>query len=184
MTQFAGYVLSGSVFIAFGLKWSLDATTDIPGGDYSLEDNRSSSRGSRNGSKKKSRRRCICKLKNWPMEGFAKLAVTLVGVAVSLHSAYPQGELKFVGDILYATIYLFFALSGLVDILVFYCPLVMPFGLDKFALALAFFIEGLIFNLHRSNKALMEQHVQALLICAIFACSASTLIEIVMPWSR
>lgn len=184
MAQFAGYVLPGSVFIAFGLKWSLDATTDpkLPGDDC-VEDNRSSSRGSRRGVTNTRRKKC-CRFRNWPMEGITKLAITAIGIAASLVAAYPNGELKFVGDILYATVYLFFALSGLVDVLVFYCPYTMPFGLDKFSLFLAFSMEGLMFNLHLSHQSFMEQHVHILLVCAIFACAFASIIEIVLPWSR
>lgn len=181
MTQFAGYVLPGSVFIAFGLKWSLDAAADpkLPGEDH-LDDIRSS-RGGR--SQYQQKRKC-CRLKNWPMEGIMKLMITAVGIAASVAAAYPNGELKFVGDILYATVYLFFAISGLVDVLVFYCPYTMPYGLDKFTLALAFGIEGLMFRLHLSHQAFMEQHVHVLLVYAIFACAFASLVEIVLPWSR
>jgi len=190
MGQFAAYVLPGSVFVAFGLKWSLDATTEpkpLMVEDQCLEcvaeDTRSSSRGSR-GLHASARRRKCCHYKNIPCEAFAKLTVTGIGVAASLAAAYHGGEVKFVGDILYATVYLFFALSGLVDVLVFYCPYTMPMGLEKFALSLAFFMEGLIFKLHLSQRAFMEQHIHTLLICAIFGCAFTCLIEIVLPRSR
>ena len=49
----------------------------------------------------------------------------------------------------YATIYLFFALSGLVDILVYYCGYsVLPEGIQSFLLSLAFGVEGFLFTTH------------------------------------
>ena len=48
-----------------------------------------------------------------------------------------------------ATIYLFFALSGLIDILVYYCGYsVLPEGIQSLLLCLAFGVEGLLFSNH------------------------------------
>jgi hypothetical protein len=48
-----------------------------------------------------------------------------------------------------STMYLFFALSGLVDILVYYCGYsVLPEGIQSFLLSLAFGVEGFLFSSH------------------------------------
>ena len=153
--------IAGAVFVAFGLKWTLDASTS------NLENLLYGESTARSEKKKKQRRgRCsFCSLKGLPVEGIVKLIVTAIGIAASIVAAYPSGfgELQHVGDILYATVYLFFAISGLVDVLTFYCPHAIPYGLNHFSLAMAFTIEGLMFCLHLRNQAFMEQHVHMLL---------------------
>ncbi len=49
-------------------------------------------------------------------------------------------------NIRYATVYLFFALSGLTDILVYYLGYsILPEGVQSFILGLAFSVESLMF---------------------------------------
>ncbi|CAG7835390.1 unnamed protein product [Allacma fusca] len=180
MSQFAGYVLPGAAFVAFGLKWTLDASTS------NLEKLLSGEKTSTLGKRHNRNKKCgCCSSDGLPVEGIIKLLVTAIGILASVVAAYPSGfgQLQHVGDILYATVYLFFAISGLVDVLTFYCPYAIPYGLNHFSLALAFTIEGLMFCLHLQRQAFMEQHVHVLLVCAIFACAVVSLIEIVLPYS-
>ena len=180
MSPFAGYALPGTVFLLFGLKWSVEAACEPNqnnlyenGGNHQTETrlNRSSSR------------KFYCRLKGWPVEGVVKLSITALGIGASLLTSYPNGKLQNMGDILYATVYLFFATSGLVDVLVYSCPHTMPHGVDKVTLALGFIIEGLMFQLHLVHRPFMEQHVHILLVYIIFSTVVVCLVEVVVPFS-
>jgi hypothetical protein len=180
MGQFAGYALPGAVFLVFGLKWSIEAAKepDQRTGSGNYEIGQTEPQSLRSACPK-----FCCRLKGWPVGGAIKLTITALGIGGSLLAAYPNGRLENMGDILYATIYLFFAISGLVDILVFYCPQTMPIGVENFAIALSFIIEGLMFKLHLAHSPFMEQHVHTLLIYVIFATAFVSLVEVILPWT-
>ncbi len=93
-----------------------------------------------------------------PWEGIIKLALTGLGIVVSVAAGAASSDPstptssssvigdEYVGNVRYATVYLFFALSGLVDILVYYCGYsVLPEGIQSFILSLAFSVEALLF---------------------------------------
>ncbi|KFP27872.1 Transmembrane protein 45B, partial [Colius striatus] len=77
----------------------------------------------------------------------------------------------------YTTIYLFFLISGIVDI-VSQSSLRLPQGLDRLSLALALAIEGLLLCCHDYSDAALDQHLHALLAMAIFAGALCALLEV------
>ncbi|NXW48496.1 TM45B protein, partial [Nyctiprogne leucopyga] len=77
----------------------------------------------------------------------------------------------------FSTMYLFFLLSGIVDI-VSHSPLKLPLGLDRLSLSMALFIEGLLFCFHDNSDAVLDHHLHSLLTVAIFAGALSTLLEV------
>lgn len=192
MRQLAGYILPGAAMLAFGVKWGIQvALEQMEQQQHSYATISSSEASSTSGwsrSKKKQRRggggddgsrSCSWRLRRVPAEGVIKLSITGLGIAASVASAAPSTTLSAqpVGDMLYASIYMFFALSGLADVLVHYCPLAVPSGMDRFVLALAFAIEGLMFHLHLAREAVLEQHVHFLLVVSIYSCASCCLIE-------
>uniref|UniRef100_A0A8C4UPD0 Transmembrane protein 45B n=1 Tax=Falco tinnunculus TaxID=100819 RepID=A0A8C4UPD0_FALTI len=77
----------------------------------------------------------------------------------------------------YTTIYLFFLLSGIVDV-VSHSPLKLPLGLDRLSLAVALFIEGESPAVGGTGDAALDQHVHSLLAMAIFAGALCALLEV------
>uniref|UniRef100_A0A8B9VK26 TM45B protein n=1 Tax=Anas zonorhyncha TaxID=75864 RepID=A0A8B9VK26_9AVES len=77
----------------------------------------------------------------------------------------------------YTTMYLFFLLSGIVDV-VSHSPLKLPLGLDRLLLSVALFMEGLLFCFHDYSDAALDQHLHSLLAMAIFAGALCALLEV------
>ncbi|KFP87751.1 Transmembrane protein 45B, partial [Acanthisitta chloris] len=77
----------------------------------------------------------------------------------------------------YSTVYLFFLLSGIMD-MVSHSPLKLPPGLDRLSLSVALFIEGLLFCFRDYSNAALDQHLHSLLAMAIFAGALCALLEV------
>uniref|UniRef100_A0A8B9HZW6 Transmembrane protein 45B n=1 Tax=Anser brachyrhynchus TaxID=132585 RepID=A0A8B9HZW6_9AVES len=77
----------------------------------------------------------------------------------------------------YTTMYLFFLLSGIVDV-VSHSPLKLPLGLDRLLLSVALFMEGLLFCFRDYGDAALDQHLHSLLAMAIFAGALCALLEV------
>ena len=90
-----------------------------------------------------------------------------------------QADDEYMSNIRYATIYLFFALSGLMDVVVYYCGYsVLPEGIQSFILSLAFIVEGVMFSLRLRFEGYLEQQVHLLLVTAIFSCAFACIMEV------
>lgn len=129
-------VLTGCIFYAFGIKWC-----------YEYAKYWVSLRPREDPAATKTIRlteKFEKLVNNHPIEGSLKLIATAIGLAGTL-----TGGLQDVGGVspkvVLATIYLFFAFSGLVDVLNFYFPHNISEGLVKLALAQSFFVEGFLF---------------------------------------
>ncbi len=119
-----------------------------------------------------------------PWEGIVKLVLTGLGIVVSVIAVSPsvqsqQADSEYVSNIRYATIYLFFAVSGLMDILVYYCGYdVLPEGVQSFILSLAFVVEGLTFAMRLRFEGYLEQQIHVLLVVAVFSCAVASIMEV------
>ncbi|XP_029049258.1 transmembrane protein 45B-like [Osmia bicornis bicornis] len=130
------YILTGCIFYGFGLKWCYEYAKYWV--SLRSRDDSSTTKGLRLIEK------CEKLLNRHPIEGSLKLIATAVGLAGTI-----TGGMQQVGNVspkvVLATIYLFFAFSGLVDVLNFYFPHNVSEGLVKLALGQSFFIEGFLF---------------------------------------
>ncbi|KAB0359577.1 hypothetical protein FD754_003733, partial [Muntiacus muntjak] len=79
----------------------------------------------------------------------------------------------------HSTMYLFFAVSGIVDMLTYLITHV-PLGLDRLVMALAAFNEGFLFYYHVHNRPPLDQHIHSLLLCAVFGGALSLAVEVVL----
>ncbi|NXF96975.1 TM45B protein, partial [Eubucco bourcierii] len=77
----------------------------------------------------------------------------------------------------YTTMYLFFLLSGIVD-MVSHSPLKLPPGLDRLSLGMALLVEGLLFCFRDDSDAALDHHVHSLLAMAIFAGALCVFLEV------
>ncbi|XP_014664451.1 PREDICTED: transmembrane protein 45B-like isoform X2 [Priapulus caudatus] len=116
------------------------------------------------------------KLKHIPFEGIVKLVLCGSGIAGEVITAFQDGKFVHLGNAQHSSMYFFFALSGAIDVLVFY-RVALPAGIDYVALCLGFFIEGLLFVQHLHGRSEMNVQLHVLLYYTVFACALSTLLE-------
>ncbi|XP_072282314.1 transmembrane protein 45B-like [Pyxicephalus adspersus] len=167
MANFKGHALPGSFFLVFGLWWSVK---------YPLM--YLSRRGNHRPNK--------CHQRLELIEGIVKAVFSLIGILAEQfvpdgpHMHLMNGEEHSWVKLMnwqHSTMYLFYGLSGLVDILTYF-SLNVPRGLDRLSLGLAVFIEGLLFYYHVHNRPPLDQHIHSLLLIAIFGGSISIMIEV------
>ncbi|XP_056365888.1 transmembrane protein 45B-like [Oenanthe melanoleuca] len=77
----------------------------------------------------------------------------------------------------YSTIYLFFLLSGVTDV-VSHSLLKLPPGLEQLSLTLALLVEGLLFCFRDYSDAVLDHHLYSLLAMAIFAGALCAFLEV------
>ena len=123
--------------------------------------------------------RCV----RWPLEGAVKVVGTIVGMVAELFASTnygSAGKVVYMGDLQHVTMYAFFCLSGIVDIVSSYDK--VPKGLDYLASALAFAAEGILFKFHLHGRDLLDVTLHTLLVYVIGACVVTTLLE--MQWRQ
>ncbi|KAM3869193.1 transmembrane protein 45B [Diretmus argenteus] len=77
----------------------------------------------------------------------------------------------------HSTMYLFFGIFGVAHV-VSTASKSVPVGLDRLALSLALFVEGFLFFYHVHNRPPLDAHIHSMLLVAVFAGSASTMLEV------
>ncbi|XP_018427825.1 PREDICTED: transmembrane protein 45B [Nanorana parkeri] len=169
MANFKGHALPGSFFLVFGLWWSVK---------FPLRYLNSRGKGNFRPNK--------CQQRLELIEGIAKAVFSLIGILAEQfvpdgpHMHLLNGEEHSWVKLMnwqHSTMYFFYGLSGVVDILT-YLPLNVPRGLDRLSLALAVFIEGLLFYYHVHNRPPLDQHIHSLLLIAVFGGSINIMIEV------
>ncbi|XP_063167207.1 transmembrane protein 45B-like [Candoia aspera] len=169
MANFKGHALPGSFFILYGLWWSVKCPLNYIS-------------------------RTVNKNTQWKLkhleiiEGAAKAGFSLVGILaeqfvpsgphLKLYHGQPPSWVKLM-NWQHSTMYLFFCISGVVDI-VTHSLTKMPIGLDRFMLSISFFVEGFLFYFHVSHRPMLDQHIHSMLLTAIFASAATSLIQAFM----
>ncbi|NXW80601.1 TM45B protein, partial [Hirundo rustica] len=169
MANFKGHALPGSFFLLFGLWWSVK---------YPLQ------YLSQKVSKKSHRTYCFQRVD--AIEGGIKILFSLIGMLAEqfvpdgphlyLYSGEKRDWVKLM-NWQHTTMYLFYGLSGLVDVLT-YVSQVVPQGLDRLMLAVAVFVEGCLFYYHVLHRPMLDQHIHSLLLITIFAGAGSVLLEV------
>uniref|UniRef100_A0A8C3Y9B0 Transmembrane protein 45B n=1 Tax=Catharus ustulatus TaxID=91951 RepID=A0A8C3Y9B0_CATUS len=162
--SFLGSALRGTFFLAFGLWWSVR---------YPLKYlNR---KGAVEGQPGRGRAELF--------EGAVKAFFALVGILVEQfvpsgpHLQLYSPKTHSWTDLThwhYSTIYLFFLLSGITDV-VSHSPLKLPPGLERLSLTLALLVEVSFAN---TGDAVLDQHLHSLLVMAIFAGALCAFLEV------
>ncbi|NXG23655.1 TM45B protein, partial [Grallaria varia] len=168
-TSFLGSALRGTFFFIFGLWWSVR---------YPLKYLRR--KGDVEGQPSSGIQRAEV------FEGAIKALFALIGILVEqfvptgphlrLHSPETPGWTDLT-PWHYCTIYLFFLLSGVMD-MVSQSRLKLPPGLDRLSLALALLVEGLLLCFRDYGNATLDHHVHSLLAMASFAGALCALLEV------
>jgi len=79
----------------------------------------------------------------------------------------------------HVTVFLFLALSGLADVLVYYCGYAaLPEGVQSFCLALAFAVQTMVAAAKAADQPLAESRAHAALAAAAGACSLAAALEV------
>lgn len=170
MGSFGGHALPGSFFIVFGIWWTFQifnryftckrknikftATPTFPCS-------------------------CLCgRFGRWPIEPCVKIFFTAVGGSIEVITGYDFKERVFntLGNGQHATMFFFYGLTGVMDILVHFKTNV-PEDVDYVSFALAIAIEGLLFNFHLHGRAPLNTLVHVLLIYTIFANFIAVIVE-------
>jgi len=104
-------------------------------------------------------------------EGIVKIMLSAAAIAITLVLMFDLTNLMII------TMYGFFLVSGVIDLLVFFCGyLVLPEGIQSLILSFCFVVEGLTFYSLSSETAI---HLHLLLLALIVGCSATSLLELV-----
>ncbi|XP_066495711.1 transmembrane protein 45B-like [Tiliqua scincoides] len=167
MANFKGHALPGSFFILFGFWWSVKHPLK-----YHCKRLNKSAYGNRYFDYME------------VIEGAIKVIFSLIGMLAEqfvpdgphLHLYTTESWVKLM-NWQHFTMYLFFAMSGAVDIFT-YSRAKVPKGLDRLMLSLALFVEGFLFYFHVSHRPMLDQHIHSLLLTAIFGGFATTLLEV------
>ncbi|XP_077979593.1 transmembrane protein 45B-like [Glandiceps talaboti] len=179
---FGGHVLPGSLFIIAGIWWAFHVIRSLVTLPQShLHDNKAHRRqSSRN-------IRILVFEKPLVAEGIFILVGCVSGICVEASSTEGHvvidGVFVHVNDLHHITMYAFFALAGLVDILSQSCVAVKP-GREKLYLSIAFAVEGLLFYLHGHERPPLDIMLHNLLVFACFGCALFAFIEVWFPQER
>lgn len=121
---------------------------------------------------------CCCNfLSRYQLEGFFKLLFCSVGLAGEIITGWRNGEFVLVGNKQHATMFAFFGISGVIDILMHHgAPL--PKSTDYVFNLLCFAVEGLLFMFHLHGRSMLDKAIHHILVYVIWCCVLSTLIEI------
>ncbi|NWQ80672.1 TM45B protein, partial [Columbina picui] len=169
MANFKGHALPGSFFLLFGLWWSVKYPLQY----LSQKFNKKSSR-------------IYCFQRADAIEGGIKIIFALIGMLAEqfvpdgphlyLYSGENRDWVKLM-NWQHTTMYLFYGLSGVVDVFTYVSP-VVPRGLDRLMLSVAVFVEGCLFYYHVLHRPMLDQHIHSLLLIVVFSGACSIMLEI------
>jgi hypothetical protein len=175
MGSFQGHALPGFFFIAFAIYWTfqfyrrLFASTRKGAAPF-----RATVTFRCDGCHS---RRCA----NIEWEGIIKIFFTLVGFLGEVITAIHGGRFTHTGNGQHATMFFFFGLSGVVDVLRSRGSPTLPRGSEYFFGVLAFCVEAVLFMFHLHGRTSMDVLVHTLLIYVLYVSIVVILLE---AWFR
>lgn len=186
--QISGHVVPGSMFIIMGLWWLFNVIRDTLLDAVDRKDRSTSSYRSKVWYEVAANVRCR-KISTYsvPFEPTMKILFGLVGSAVELTSAHwtlidnetGDFESESMNNFSHSTMYGFFCVSGVVDILLYTGSLKGDrlLRMGHISLGLAFFVEGFLFYFHLSGHGELDTHAHSLLYSLCFLISFILLLE-------
>jgi len=121
--------------------------------------------------------------KYWEWEGILKIFFTTVGGSIEILTAFKDGHFYHLGNGQHATMFFFFFLSGVIDLIVHRHPTLLPQGIQNAMGAMAFSVEALLFAFHTHDRQPMDVMIHTLLLYAVMLCAVMPLIELLHPHS-
>ena len=172
MPNFSGHALPGSIFILLGL-WST-----VNQFRYYHQSRTTRGRPYQNSATFKCFFLCD-RLSSFEIEGFLKIFVTTIGFIPEI-IWHPQGPVR-IRNYQHGTIYFFFGLNGVIDILQYHQ--MTPKYFSYISAALALMVEGLLFKFHIHGRAELDAGIHTLIVYASFLSVVALLIELQLPHS-
>ncbi|TRY62080.1 hypothetical protein TCAL_06238 [Tigriopus californicus] len=113
-----------------------------------------------------------------PIEAYVKVIVVVVGIIGEVFTAF-DADWNFVkiGNGQHITMFAFFGLHGVVDLLNAYQGQIVPIGLDYLSGVLAFGIEGVLFAWHLHGRPAIDVQVHTHLVYLIIMCAVGGIWE-------
>ncbi|KAI1288383.1 Transmembrane protein 45B [Halotydeus destructor] len=112
-----------------------------------------------------------------PFEGLVKVTVCSVGMVAEFLTALDGGHFVSMGNSHHLAIYFFFTINGLADMAAHRGTAWVPAGSDYVSLALAFFVQGVLFVFHLHGRVPIDVRVHQLHILLTFMTLAAILVE-------
>ncbi|XP_076059222.1 transmembrane protein 45B-like [Oratosquilla oratoria] len=113
---------------------------------------------------------------NVPAEGLLKVVATVIGMTGEFVTAFENGKFAHINNAQHMTMFFFFGLNGVCDILMHY-RIPVPPNLDYISAVMAFAVEGLLFYYHLHGRSTMDVQVHMFLFYVVVACALSTTLE-------
>ncbi|KAL5010582.1 hypothetical protein ScPMuIL_012887 [Solemya velum] len=169
MGTFGGHALPGSFFILFSLWW----TVQIFHRYFS-----SLKMGVRFTSSATFPCSCLCgRAAKWPIEAFLKIVLVTLGLSLEIYTGTHGSQFVALGNAQHATMFFFFGLTGIFDMLVYF-KMPLPPDMDYVMMVLALMVEGLLFNFHLHGRTELDIVIHTLLVYAVVANIVAVLLEI------
>ncbi|CAO2635637.1 Transmembrane protein 45B [Lemmus lemmus] len=175
MANFKGHALPGSFFLIFGLWWSVK---------YPLKYFHQKGLKKNRLSQQQFLLSHVCLIDTFAISFFyfyflaGILAEQFVPDGPHLH-LYHENQWTKLMNWQHSTMYLFFGVSGIIDILTYLYFNIVPLGVDRLVLAMAVFSEGFLFYFHVHNRPPLDQHIHSLLLFGLFGGSISISLEVI-----
>ena len=168
MGSFGGHALPGSFFVIFALWWVIQMFNRY----YSTRQ-----KNNRFTSSATFKCQCLCgQLKNLPLEAFIKLFFVSVGFGLEIYTAFDNGKFFHIGNGQHATMFFYFGLTGIMDILIHYkAPL--PPDMDYISMVFALLCEFVLFRFHLHGRTDLDVLLHTLLLYAIAGSILSVILE-------
>uniref|UniRef100_H2ZJW5 Transmembrane protein 45B n=1 Tax=Ciona savignyi TaxID=51511 RepID=H2ZJW5_CIOSA len=178
MGSYGGHVLPGSFFIFFGVWYVIKYSWSF----LRVRTNRNEPS------------RCFGKIPchGIVVEGVVKIFFISVGMLVELfYPGAPGGRLhNDAGNFTHpmnwqhATMYFFFGISGLADIVSHTARHVIPAGIDRLFGGLALFVEGYLFFFHLHGRSNIDTRIHILLVLTVWPSALFAFIECLVMSKR
>ncbi|RWS04431.1 transmembrane protein 45B-like protein [Dinothrombium tinctorium] len=167
MGTFLGHALPGTLFIMFGFWWSVDCLNHY----FKIISQRKSA--NLNSIEYKFD---FSNCRNRLLQGVSVLALTSFGIIGEYVTAFDKGPVMCKDNLQHMTMYSFFFLYGLSQLLTYFESPIPPDS-EHFTVTLAFFMESLLFYFHLHGRSHLDVHVHTLLIVATAFCTLACCYE-------
>jgi hypothetical protein len=168
MGTLMGHILPGSFFICFSIWWT-----------FNIFDRYFKSR-TKLGTPYRNTVwfQCAC-APGIPFESMIKIFFVTIGATGECYTAFHNGVFTNMGNAQHMTMFLFFGLGAIIEIMLFYhhrFPFVPP-DLDYVCSILAFTVEGLLFAFHLHGRGTLDIRVHVLMVLVVAGCVLSSCAE-------
>ncbi|XP_077991597.1 transmembrane protein 45A-like [Glandiceps talaboti] len=177
---FRGHILPGTLFIITGIWWAFHVVRSVV-----IINEKTSHRNKGNGCQTSRIIRMVVFNKPLQTEGMFILFGCVCGIVGGIAATHGQviidGEFVHVSDLHHITMYMFFGVTGLIEISSHYCITLAP-RREKFFLSVSFAVEGFLFYLHAHySPPPGVVLIHNLLVFACFSCAFFTFLEMLLP---